>query len=174
MSDETTTGPDLRELLAEAFRQHHIDPDRIDRAQEADHCTCGLLVADWDEHWADVAKAAVQPEIDRRDTVIEEMNENLMATLQRERSVVECVEKAEAERDEYREAFKDAYAQRWSLFRERDRFKAAVRELAKRCEETAAEARQAGDTTRSMDWAYFQQELDKLTRDQPAESKETG
>lgn len=40
------------ERVAEILRRHHIDGSANDRAQDADHCACGPLVEDWDEHWA--------------------------------------------------------------------------------------------------------------------------
>jgi hypothetical protein len=45
----------LIEAIAEALGQHEIDPDANDPAQEADTCTCGELVDNWDEHMAEVA-----------------------------------------------------------------------------------------------------------------------
>jgi hypothetical protein len=57
----------LRDRIADAQREHSIDFERNDPAQSADRCKCGQLIIDWDEHWADVAMAVVQPELDQRD-----------------------------------------------------------------------------------------------------------
>lgn len=37
--------------------QHYMDMERIDRAQDADHCMCGPLVDDWDLHYIEVLVA---------------------------------------------------------------------------------------------------------------------
>lgn len=54
------------EQAADAMRGHHIDLAQNDRAQDHDTCTCGVLVEDWDEHWARVALAAALPAIEQR------------------------------------------------------------------------------------------------------------
>lgn len=54
---------DLRQQVSAALRQHRIDFDRNDPAQAADHCACGLLITDWDEHWANAVLAVVQLEL---------------------------------------------------------------------------------------------------------------
>lgn len=46
-----TTREELIEQAAAVLRLHHIDMGTADRAQDADHCACGPLVEDWDEHW---------------------------------------------------------------------------------------------------------------------------
>jgi hypothetical protein len=53
MADRLYDDTDV-ETVADALRHHYIDLDRNDRAQDADHCACGPLVEDWDEHWAEV------------------------------------------------------------------------------------------------------------------------
>jgi hypothetical protein len=59
---------DLRQQVSAVLRQHRIDFALTDPAQAADHCACGLLITDWDEHWADIVTAVAQPELDQRDT----------------------------------------------------------------------------------------------------------
>lgn len=56
------TTPDLEQLAAiagQATASHSIDASNQDRAQDADHCTCGPLIHDWDAHLALVALQAL-------------------------------------------------------------------------------------------------------------------
>jgi hypothetical protein len=50
---------DLRTAIAEATAQHGLDLDERD-ADGNNPCTCGEWVENWDEHWADIALAAIQ------------------------------------------------------------------------------------------------------------------
>lgn len=53
MTDRLWTDAD-QTRLAETLRQHHIVLDPTDPAREHDACSCGPIVEDWDEHWAEV------------------------------------------------------------------------------------------------------------------------
>ncbi len=126
MSDETTPGPacfgpepmtaerraEIREVLTGVGPSIPMGPNAL-FALHKDRDTNRRAATD------------LLAEVDRLNAEIEELTENVFATLQRERATVQRAEKADAERDEYREAFKSSHAQTWSLIRERDQFKAA-------------------------------------------------
>lgn len=46
--------------IAEQTRKHALDVDRSNRAQDADYCTCGELIEEWDEHWVRAAVRALR------------------------------------------------------------------------------------------------------------------
>ncbi len=53
--DDTTV-----ERVAEQTRKHALDVGRSNRSQDADYCTCGELIEDWDVHWVRAAVRALR------------------------------------------------------------------------------------------------------------------
>jgi hypothetical protein len=61
---EPLTDQQLTDRIAEATIKHGLDLDHTS-ADGDNPCKCGDWIDDWDAHWAELAVAVVQPELDR-------------------------------------------------------------------------------------------------------------
>lgn len=143
---------ELRDRLAEAIRQHHIDDERVDYAGDSVYCVCGELVEDWEAHWSTAALAVVMPELEQlraevagmRD-LFEAANELASARTDERDAERQRAEQAEVHRDALIDEVKtlqndlDEFVEAqkaWLQFRrERDALKAGIAEAVRQIRE---------------------------------------
>lgn len=72
------TDQQLADRIAEATIEHGLDLDHTS-ADGDNPCKCGDWIDDWDAHWAELAVAIVQPELDRLRAELEQTRQQLEA-----------------------------------------------------------------------------------------------
>jgi hypothetical protein len=72
------TDQQLADRIAEAAIEHGLDLDHTS-ADGDNPCKCGDWIDDWDAHWAELAVAIVQPELDRLRAELEQTRQQLTA-----------------------------------------------------------------------------------------------
>lgn len=76
--DQPLSDQQLADRIAEATIEHGLDLDHTS-ADGDNPCKCGDWIDDWDAHWAELAVAVVQPELDRLRAELEQTRQQLDA-----------------------------------------------------------------------------------------------